>query len=1596
MADEDRRGVFDFGALSQSEGAAEAGFVEEAPGAGGGRHRRHAGTLVARSGSRAFTVVHRVVFVRAAPSVKSDALGILHHGTVVSGTPKGSWLHLSDACRRSIGIRRGAAEAWVLRDGRELGLGTLLADLLVGSATSGAGDRAASGENSRTYTVVHRAVVVRAAPSVRAEKRGLLVRGEQVKGTERDGWLQLDNASTGATKASGKAFVLIDGASVGFGPLLKLLSPGGAQQQQTAAQPPEPPAATTTPSGAAAESATYTVVHKAVFVRAAPSVQAPQRGVLLRGRQVRGTVNDGWLRLCAADALVSSTPSKPAFVLIHGASLGLGPLLAPIPVGPPPGVDKRREDPRRRSKVTDDSAARATVEEAPQPSPQQQTEEKERVSPDAPSPAAAATTAAAAAAAVKAAGCDASRSADTAAVTPLPSPSPPPDDPEKKEVEVAEEPQSEKPTEDAATTAEAKVVAYEVVHRAVIVRAAPSVQAGRLGMLLRGQQVKGTVERNGWLRLSAEDTAAATGTRSQQAFVLIDGATVGLGKLLAPASSGRDFAEELVRSPVSADVAAHAKAAYLSPLVFEADAEAAASLLPRSLPQGDMLRGYAVEDFACPEEGAGNESRWLRLRSQSGQQLLVVKCLKPRLRCAFSEALIVAWSELPVHRAEYCVEWKYSKDVGAAPRLSVRSGQSTGSCAHLRGLRSGESILFRIVARVLQPVDDAAGGGGAAAADLVATVASCWAEASTLSPIDLGEDAKMAMDPLGAARGRCRGDCCSCSAFVLSRYSYVQQLDDVLCRRCGCSCLSHTVDRKGAEDGQSRGLNAAANAHLWTPHGAANVGCSRLAHILKQVGQAQNLYATLGVRIDTGARELRTAYRQICRHIHPDKVQHAGEEDAGLLEQAEAAFKLVAAAYEVLGDESRRRDYDRTLAERRPAASSKCRVDAEDMSFFTRFHAGGFWWRSHDSSRGKRGSADGAAKIIITVRHAITGDFTELEIQRGTTVDRLKQLLSAKVRRGPVSRIELAGENGKPLAADGRMREDRQILCVGISLGARYRVAALDTCTLGELRRRVAADQGLDDASLRVGLPQRGTRQFAQLPEDELLNGRELFWVQGLKATPALSLEAALALQADLIQAYSAEAFQARLSELLQEYPFPMCLQSVAFREGYSKLLAAAQQPVLPRWGFTGDFASHNMVAAFSEVAGHPDVQQLTDKIDALLRITKAGMVVTEAEMSTVKKRLSGGEEAAPVQLKVRQVVSETDSEKACTTESADDEGSVLVLTMLPTATFRDVKQAIAEKTALAVDCSGGSMRLAYRLGASTHGAEDVGRAFAALGDDELVGSFREVFVLGGLGGEAAAASQVAAVPQADTQSLRSLSVSEATALQTELFAAYSSERFQVMLQELFSRYPSAPSWHEMTFRKEYTQLVQTAQRGVLEKWGFHGEAASHNMMAAFRGVLAEGEVKRLAEEIDKLLRITQGGFIMSQADLLRRYGPTSPDGKSRVVATCEVRLHEAVAATQPVGQSAQEMPPVTVVVGNNATCEDLKQAIVEQLHLRPEEADFRLAYRLGQQQGPGHVAGEGAAFAAFRDGERLGSRRDIFVMGMKLPRPSDGLQSPV
>ena len=188
---------------------------------------------------------------------------------------------------------------------------------------------------------------------------------------------------------------------------------------------------------------------------------------------------------------------------------------------------------------------------------------------------------------------------------------------------------------------------------------------------------------------------------------------------------------------------------------------------------------------------------------------------------------------------------------------------------------------------------------------------------------------------------------------------------------------------------------------------------------------ARNPYEVLGVKKEAMADEIRTAYRALAKKHHPDL--NPGNK------QAEALFKEISAAYDLLSDADKRARFDRgeideagnekprayayqDFAEGAPGAKYRTQegVSPEDLddlfSFFGR--GGGF---SQGGSRGEGATirmrgADRQYALTVDFLDAVNGAKQRLELAPGKSLD---VTIPAGVRDGQV--LRLSGQGGPGL-----------------------------------------------------------------------------------------------------------------------------------------------------------------------------------------------------------------------------------------------------------------------------------------------------------------------------------------------------------------------------------------------------------------------------------------------------------------------------------------------------------------------------------------------------------------------------------------------------
>jgi curved DNA-binding protein len=149
----------------------------------------------------------------------------------------------------------------------------------------------------------------------------------------------------------------------------------------------------------------------------------------------------------------------------------------------------------------------------------------------------------------------------------------------------------------------------------------------------------------------------------------------------------------------------------------------------------------------------------------------------------------------------------------------------------------------------------------------------------------------------------------------------------------------------------------------------------------------KDYYQTMGVARDASADDIKRAYRRLARKYHPDVSK---EKDA------EARFKEIGEAYEVLRDPEKRAAYD-ALGTRRPGEDFRpppdwefdhgARVDPNAHSDFFEQLFGGLGGR-RASFRGR--GFDTAGEVEVTLEEAFRGTERRLTLQR-VAVDERRQ-----------------------------------------------------------------------------------------------------------------------------------------------------------------------------------------------------------------------------------------------------------------------------------------------------------------------------------------------------------------------------------------------------------------------------------------------------------------------------------------------------------------------------------------------------------------------------------------------------------------------------
>ena len=208
--------------------------------------------------------------------------------------------------------------------------------------------------------------------------------------------------------------------------------------------------------------------------------------------------------------------------------------------------------------------------------------------------------------------------------------------------------------------------------------------------------------------------------------------------------------------------------------------------------------------------------------------------------------------------------------------------------------------------------------------------------------------------------------------------------------------------------------------------------------------QFKDYYQTLGVSKNASSDAIKKAFRDLARRTHPDKIQGAGKAEA------EAKFKEINEAYEVLKDPEKREKYD-TLGADWDQPQRRARHGRAGGGFGgdpfggggTEFHFGGtgysdffeqFFGMGGDpfggSSRrrsdpfGRAGRParghDVEAEIMVTLEEVLNGSERQISLRKvdPETGEEQKQTFQVRIPRGvrENQRIRLAGQGGEGAA----------------------------------------------------------------------------------------------------------------------------------------------------------------------------------------------------------------------------------------------------------------------------------------------------------------------------------------------------------------------------------------------------------------------------------------------------------------------------------------------------------------------------------------------------------------------------------------------------
>eukprot|EP00434_Breviolum_minutum_P011856 symbB.v1.2.010461.t1/scaffold669.1/size295035/12 len=207
----------------------------------------------------------------------------------------------------------------------------------------------------------------------------------------------------------------------------------------------------------------------------------------------------------------------------------------------------------------------------------------------------------------------------------------------------------------------------------------------------------------------------------------------------------------------------------------------------------------------------------------------------------------------------------------------------------------------------------------------------------------------------------------------------------------------------------------------------------------------------------------------------------------------------------------------------------------------------------------------------------------------------------------------------------------------------------------------------------------------------------------------------------------------------------------------------------------------------------------------------------------------------------------------------------------------------------------------------------------------------------------------------------RTLSADEAKSLLESLRVASSQADFQKALTNLRSR-----GWGALKKREAVARLLAMAWKASLQAAGFGiDQWGFPEMLAAVRTHHADPSIRRLSEEVERHLRFQPGDLFGSKAGALKQ---TSSAAEAAAVSEVDVQ----VTVTHPTDRDS-----VVVTVPGSASMKHVKEALATKLQ-RPEIT----------RNGRMVVESPNGDLLPVPDGQRLGGKRQVFMVGISLSTP--------